>query len=147
MWVDSAQAGGLYDTADAFFPWKKASVEIKGARLKAGTINQCVIKKIRHLGTDWNFLVFVCRFQEPDDWLDTDAYDDCCFWLGVVRRDDYMTALKTARKENKREISVTVTPGNGTASGGKSSRSWIGNYIHWIKSADLTASWFNRVFC
>ncbi len=37
LWVDSAQAGGLYDTADAFLPREMAYVEIKGAKLKSGT--------------------------------------------------------------------------------------------------------------
>lgn len=147
LWVDSAQAGGLYDTADGFLPRKRAFVEIKGARLKAGTKNQYMMKKIRHIGTDWHYLAFVCRVAEPDDWLDADAYDRSGLWLGVVRRDDYMNALKTAKMENRREISVTVTPGNGTASGGKASKSWIGNCIHWTKSSDLTKSWFDRVFC
>jgi len=146
LWVDSAQAGGLYDTADAFLPQKIAYVEIKGARLKAGTKNQYLMKDIRHIGTDWNFLVFVCRSSPPADWLDPADYDRSGFWLGVIRREDYMAALKGTKLEKKTEISVTVTPGNGTASGGKKSKSWIGNCISWTRSADVTPAWFDNVF-
>jgi hypothetical protein len=146
LWVDSAQAGGLYETADAFLPRKLAYVEIKGARLKAGTKNQYLMKDIRHIRTEWNFLVFVCRSSQPADWLDPADYDRCGFWLGVVRREDYMAALKGTKLENQPEISVTVTPGNGIASGGKPSKSWIGNYISWIRSTDLTAAWIDNVF-
>ena len=146
LWVDSAQAGGLYDTADAFLPKKVAYVEIKGARLKAGTKNQYLMKDIRHIGTDWNFLVFVCRSSPPADWLDPADYDRSGFWLGVIRREDYMAALKGTKLEKKFEISVTVTPGNGAASEGKLSKSWIGNYISWTRSTDLTPAWFDNVF-
>ena len=146
LWVDSAQAGGLYDTADAFLPRKMAYVEIKGARLKAGTKNQYLMKDIRHVGTDWNFLVFVCRSSPPADWLDPAEYDRCVFWLGVIRREDYMAAVKGTKLENERKISVTVTPGNGTDSGGKPSTSFIGNYISWTRSTDLTPAWFDSVF-
>ena len=146
LWVDSAQAGGLYDTADALLLPKIAFVEIKGARLKAGTKNQYLMKDIRHIGTDWNFLVFVCRSSQPADWLDPADYDRSGFWLGVIRREDYMAALKGTKLENKPEISVTVTPGNGTASGGKKSKSWIGNRIAWTRSPDLTLEWFDKVF-
>ena len=146
LWVDSAQAGGLYDTADAFLPQKMAYVEIKGARLKAGTINQYLMKDIRHIGTDWNFLVFVCRFSQPADWLDPADFDRCGFWLRVVKRKDYMAALRGTRHENKQEISVTVTPGSGIASGGKPSKSWLGDCISWTRSTDLTPAWFDSVF-
>jgi hypothetical protein len=146
LWVDSAQAGGLYDTADAFLPRKMAYVEIKGARLKAGTKNQYLMKDIRHIETDWNFLVFVCRSSQPVNWLNPAEYDRCGFWLGVIRREDYMAELKGTKLENKQEISVTVTPGSGIASRGKLSKSWIGNYISWTRSTDLTPAWFDSVF-
>jgi hypothetical protein len=166
LWVDSAQAGGLCDTADALLPRKVADVEVKGARLKAGTRNQYLVKDIGHLGADWNFLVFVCRSSQPVDWLKPAEYDRCGFWLGVIRRENYMAELKGAELENKQElsvtvcfctdfchrnlsvteISVTVTPGSGIASRGKLSKSWIGNYISWTRSTDLTPAWFDSVF-
>ena len=145
LWVDSAQAGGLYGTADAFMPEKRIFIEIKGARMKAGTKNQFLMKNVRHLGTEWDVLVFVCRRKEPTDWLDANEYDRCGFWLGVVTREDYMAAVEDHGKQNLSSISFTVTPGLGAACGGKRSKSWIGDKIHWIKSSDLNSSWFDAV--
>jgi hypothetical protein len=145
LWVDSAQAGGLYGTADAFMPEKKFFIEIKGARMKAGTKSQFLMKNVRHLGADWDVLVFVCRSKEPTDWLDPREYDRCGFWIGVVTRTDYMAALRAHGQEQRESISFTVTPGLGAACGGKRSKGWIGDKIHWIKSSDLTASWFDSV--
>ena len=145
LWIDIAQAGGLYGTADAFMPNRKMFIEVKGARMKAGTKSQFLMKNVRHLGTDWDVLVFVCRSKEPTDLLDPQEYDRCGFWLGVVTRKDYMASLIKHGKENRSSISFTVTPGLGAACGGKKSKGWIGDKIHWIKSSELTASWFDAV--
>lgn len=142
LWVDIAQAGGLYETADAFMPYKELFLEIKGARRKAGTKSQFLMKNVRHLGTNWDVLVFVCRSQEPTDWLDPSEYDRCGFWIGVITRKDYMDAIEAHGQQHRLSLSFTVTPGNGAACGGKRSKGWIGDIIRWTKSSDLTASWF-----
>jgi hypothetical protein len=145
LWVDSAHSGGLYDTADAFIPSIKAFLEIKSARLKAGSKMQFQIKKICHLNTTWTFLVFVCRGTQPNDWLDTAEYNG--FWIGVVDRKTYMTQLKAAGLEKMHSLNVTVTPGTGAASNGGYCKSWIGNHIKWTKFEDVKDKmWWTETF-
>ena len=146
LWVDSAQAGGLYDTADALIPALLAFLEIKGAKLKSGSKGQFQIKKIRIEGTSWSFLVIVCRTQEPDNWTDPAEYDRCGFWMGVVSRKDYEEALLKAGISTRKTMNVTVTPGNGAANGGKKSRSWLGDYIKWTRFEDLSSNWWTQTF-
>ena len=147
LWVDSAHSGGLFDTADAFIPSIKAFLEIKSAKLKAGSKQQFQMKKIKHLGTSWRYLVFICRAEQPDDWLDTAEHKRRGFWIGVIDRNTYIAQLKANNKYHLQQINLTVTPGTGTASAGGKSRSWIGNYIKWTKFNDVVdASWWREAF-
>ena len=145
---NGSQAGGLYSRSDGFFAQTKAFLEIKGAKLKKGTLNQFQIKKIRVHGTEWSTLVLVCRSREPLDWTNPAEYDRCGFWFGVVSRKDYEEALRLSPFKDRKEVSVTVTPGNGRASGGKSSRSWLGDKILWTRSEDIAnqPDWLAKTF-
>jgi hypothetical protein len=147
LWVDSALSGGLYSTADGFMPRLKAFIEIKSARLKAGTKNQFQMKKIRILNTSWNYLVFVCRTKPPSDWLETSEYSGCGFWVGVIDRATYVARLKAKGWENKDVVNVTVTPGTGMATGNAKSKSFIGDYIKWTRFEDVKdLHWWNTTF-
>jgi len=146
--IDFSQAGGVFAKSDGFYRPTKAFLEIKGAKVKSGTKNQFQMKKIRHQGTQWTHLIFVCRTQQPRCWTDSDDLDRCGLWFGVVSRQKYTAALLKAPNGlyNRKEVTVTVTPGNGLASGGKPAKSWLGDSIKWTRSQDMTAQWLSDVF-
>ena len=147
LYVDSALSGGLYSSADAFIPGSGTFLEIKSAKLKAGTQKQFQIKKISHLNTSWKYLIFVCRTKQPDDWLNPDEYSRCDFWVGVVDRETYMARLKASKWKHRTLINLTVTPGTGAASNGGHSSSWLGDYIKWTKFEDIKdISWWKETF-
>ena len=147
LYVDSALSGGLYSSADAFIPGSGTFLEIKSAKLKAGTEHQFQIKKIGHLNTSWKYLIIVCRTKQPKDWLNPDEYNRCCFWVGVVDRKTYMERLMASRWKDRSIIHLTVTPGTGAASNGSYSSSWLGDYIKWTKFEDIKdISWWKETF-
>ena len=140
--VDSAQAGGLFGTADGFFCKTSRFLEIKGAKDKnRATRNpdqakkQFEIKKVRVKNTSWQDLIIVCRPEAPNDWTSVIEYDRCGFWLGHVTRTDYLAALRAAGKPEDKALSVTVTPG------AENSKNWLGRHIEWIQFRDLTSEW------
>lgn len=147
LYVDSALSGGLYSSADAFIPSSGTFLEIKSAKLKAGSKNQFQIKKIRHQNTSWRYLIFVCRTKQPKDWLNPDEYNHCGFWIGVIDRETYMALLIANGLNDKISINVTVTPGTGAASNGGRSRSWLGDYIKWTRFEDIKdINWWKDTF-
>ena len=147
LYVDSSLSGGLYSSADAFIPRTGTFAEIKSAKVKAGSKHQFQIKKIRHLGTSWKYLIFVCRTKQLKDWLNPAEYSSCGFWIGVIDRETYMTLLKAKGWEKKTSIDVTVTPGTGAISKGGYCRSWLGDHIKWTKFEDIKdIKWWNETF-
>ena len=147
LYVDSALSGGLYSSADAFIPGSGSFLEIKSAKLKAGTKNQFQIKKISHINTSWKYLVFVCRTKQPKDWLNPVEYSRCSFWVGIIDRETYMSLVTAHGLKDKALINVTVTPGTGAASNGGYCRSWLGHHIKWTKFEDIKdKNWWNETF-
>ena len=61
LWVDFSQAGGMYGTDDGMICGLREMLEVKGARLKAGSKRQFQIKKISVEGTGWKHLFMICR--------------------------------------------------------------------------------------
>ena len=136
LFVDAAQAGGLYGRDDGFIYSLRQYLEIKGSRLKKGTANSYFFTKVRYQGTRWSHLFLVCRKKEPTGWATAAEYDECNFVLGYIKRKDYKRALKESGRSRRHEQVLSVTPG--------SKRGWVGKYIQWVPFKHLTVEWWNE---
>ena len=144
--IDAAQAGGACGTADAFIPGSGEYVEIKGARAKSrgsrvqgpNARPQFQICRIRN--SWWGKLSLVCRERDPNDWTNVAEYDQCGFWLGLIKRSRYEEVRKAAGKGVAREVQVAVSP---VTDGMRVQRhgSWLSQHVTWIRFQDLTLKW------
>lgn len=75
--------------------------------------------------------------REPQEWIDVAEYSACEFWLGYVKREDYLAALTKAGLPRRGARSVTVTPGC-TAK----SRNFLAHHISWIRFEELSIRWW-----
>jgi hypothetical protein len=144
--IDAAQAGGACGTADAFIPGSGEYVEIKGARAKSrgsrvqglNARPQFQICRIRN--SWWGKLSLVCRERDPNDWTNVAEYDQCGFWLGLIKRSRYEEVRAAAGKGVAREVQVAVSP---VTDGMRVQRhgGWLSQHVTWIRFQDLTLKW------
>lgn len=76
--------------------------------------------------------------REPENWVDVNEYNDCEFWLGYVKREDYLAALAKAGLSRRGVRSVTVTPGPCR------SKNWLAKHIRWIRFDHLSIGWWAK---
>jgi hypothetical protein len=86
----------------------------------------------------WGKLSLVCRERDPNDWTNVAEYDQCGFWLGLIKRSPYEEARAAAGKGVAREVQVAVAVSRVT-DGMRVQRH--GSWLSRIRFQDLTLKW------